>query len=322
MKISLDNTTKEYRQFIGVTEYIRIKNDEIGDYKKQLVEEAKLTYNDPDIYRVYVSEMERDTNTFYIEYSSKNKSKIDVEPGVYDLVFDHYGTLLFKTNIHSSNKILPIHTELKTMFEKIDFSKKNNILVYGDPGNGKTQSIIDLANYFKDVVFIKIDDIRALKKLKNIKDDIKKVLIFEEFTETIQRSEKKIILNFLDGIDSIPNTISIMSTNYPKELEMNIIDRPSRVRHFLEYKNPNPTQIDVICEHFNVKGNFFYKKDYSVDNIINIINTSSETQTSLSEAEKHITSKRKFLSETFKSGGGAMGIGGGNNGNDFDDIDD
>lgn len=307
MRIILEKDTRTYKKFITAEEFIKLENCS-EEEKQVLLEKAKLEFNDPSINEMYGIQNDRETYTFTIKYYSKNEDTVDVTPGIYDLIETDGGSpTLVKTDITSLNKILPIHTELKKIFATVDFTKKNNMLIYGKPGNGKTQSIIDLSHDFQDIVFIKVNYVTLLRSLKAIKPEVKKVLIFEEFTETVVNSDKRVILNFLDGIDSVTNCISIMSTNYPEQLETNIIDRPSRVKHFIEYKNPDNDQIDIIAEHFKSDASFFYKKDYSVDNIINIINVSNETGMTLLEAETDIKFKRKFLSETFKNSG-KMGI--------------
>ena len=144
MKINLDQSSTDYTMFVDVDTWQKVANEE-KETTKKLMEEAKVKFNDNDIYRIWSKEMDRDTHTFSIGFSAKTKEKINVEPGVYDLVLDHYGSYLYKTNIEQFNKILPIHTDLKDLFEKVSFKSKNNILVYGEPGNGKTQSITSLS---------------------------------------------------------------------------------------------------------------------------------------------------------------------------------
>jgi predicted AAA+ superfamily ATPase len=312
-----------YRRFIDDKEFTHLNNS--IKYRKEYIEECKTLFNDELIYEVEPTQSNRDIFTFSAIIYSKKKLVVDdtkaIPFGVYDLDWNQEGPCLKDSNITKHNTILPIHSELKGIIEKCKFNDKNNILLYGAPGNGKTQSVIDLANNMNDLMIINVINVDALRYLKYLPKENKKILIFEEFTETLQRNEKRLILNFLDGIDSVSNCISIMSTNYPKELESNIIDRPSRVRHFLEYKNPNKDQINTICAHFGTDPDFFYGKDYSVDNIINVIKTSKDEGISIKEANSTIMDKRKFLSETFKASKGGMGIGLASRDDDYDDED-
>lgn len=312
-----------YKEFIDKELYLQIENG-TEEFKKERIALARVKFNDPNIFEVDSAQLERDTNTFFASYVSTVKQVNNSEKipfGIYDLTYNNTGPCLVESNITKHNIILPIHSELKDIISKCDFKQKNNILIYGEPGNGKTQSIVDLANTIKDLMIVNVIKVEALRYLKHLPAERKKILLFEEFTETMARTEKRMVLNFLDGIDSVPNCISIMSTNYPKDLEANIIDRPSRVRHFLEYKNPTASQIDIICKHFDVKSNFFYNKDYSVDNIINIIKTAKENDMTIKDANNYIADKRKFLSETFKPSNGVMGIGPRTQDDDEDDDD-
>lgn len=303
---------KRYKRFVSKEEYLMINNTDSGDDKiLTLIKDARVEFNDKGIFEVVAYESDREVDIFWIEFESKETKKEleSIDPGVYDLTINSNGEgILSSSNIESSSKILPIHTELKDLVAKADFASKNNILIYGQPGNGKTQSVIDLVNTMSDLVIINVLRVEPLRYLKNLPKSMKKILIFEEFTETMKLSDKRVVLNFLDGLDSVPNTISVMSTNYPKELESNIVDRPSRIRHFIEYKNPDEEQIKIICDNFGIKPDFFKKKDYSVDNIINVIKTSKELGISLKEANNKITQRRKFLSETFKSNQGGIGL--------------
>lgn len=300
-----------YRNFIDDSQFTQLLNSDT--YRKKYIEECKVLFNDELIFDVEPSQSNRDLLTFWAVIYSKKKLVTDntkeIPFGIYDLDWNDRGPCLKDSDITKQNTILPIHNELKDIIERCNFANKNNILIYGAPGNGKTQSVIDLANSMKDLMIINVINVDALRYLKYLPKETKKILIFEEFTETLARNEKRTVLNFLDGIDSVSNCISVMSTNYPKELESNIIDRPSRVRHFVEYKNPNKDQINTICNYFGVDPDFFYGKDYSVDNIMNIIKTSKEDNITIKEANNVITDKRKFLSETFKASKGGMGIG-------------
>lgn len=312
---------KYYKEFISKEEYIELYNIKDNKHEKFLnkISLARIKFNDDNIYEASVGENDRSVDIYYILYESKGKtSPIDNIPyGVYDLSYNNEGPVLITSDINSYGTILPIHTELKTLVEKADFSHKNNVLIYGQPGNGKTQSVIDLVNTMPNLLIINVLKVESLRYLKNLPKEMKKVLIFEEFTETMKQNDKRIVLNFLDGIDSVSNTIAIMSTNYPKELETNIIDRPSRIRHFIEYKNPNVEQINIICKHYNINPKFFYKKNYSVDNIINVIKKSKDENISLKDANNQIAQKRKFLAETFKSNQGGIGL----SSMDYDDED-
>lgn len=319
MVIELNKKKERYfSKFISAEEFLKIANvsgninldnastEPNSNYTKEtILEELRKEFNCPTISDYRIRGNERDTYTFTLSCWSHKEILPEVPPGFYTLAAVDYEPVLIKRDFNPA-KILPIHTELKELIIKADFTKKNNVLIYGDPGNGKTQSVMDIVASMPNLIVIVVESLELLKHLSKIDPNVKKLLIFEEFTETLKQNDKRQVLNFLDGIDSINNAISILSTNYPKELEANIINRPSRVRHFIEYKNPNNDQINIIATHFGVSAEFFYKKDYSVDNIINIILRSKEDGVSLEDSENSIKKMRKFLSETFK---GVFGFG-------------
>lgn len=78
-----------------------------------------------------------------------------------------------------------------------------------------------------------------------------KVFVIEEITSYNKNPyDLKRLLEFLDGEKSVSNSIVIATTNYPKELEQNLADRPSRFDIPLEIKEPNEQETKVFFEYF------------------------------------------------------------------------
>lgn len=298
IKIPKDGTIREE---IDKSTYI----DVVTNRKEEMyIEKAKLKFG-KDIYSLYSYHSSCTEFQFFVEYSFHMKTKIPA--GVYRSVIEPNGTRYLDSISIGTEKSLELDTRIQDILKNADFKKQNNILAYGNPGNGKTQSILNCFKSLDNYTFIICNHASQIDTLRYISTEGPLVVVLEEFTEVVE-SNPSVILNYLDGIMSIPNSITIMTTNYPEKLEENIIDRPSRVRHFLEYKNPDKNQIDIIAKHFNCDASFFYNKDYTVDNIMNIIKEAEEMAITLEEAERYIQDKRKFLSGTFKSNRGKMGL--------------
>jgi SpoVK/Ycf46/Vps4 family AAA+-type ATPase len=128
----------------------------------------------------------------------------------------------------------------RAIYREYNFVHKRGILLYGEPGCGKS-GIIQLC--VKHIIEKKGGIVI------NIKDE-EEVKMFSEFISTIKaiEPERPIItiledidslagedrysttklLNILDGIKQVDNIVYIATTNYPEKLQERITNRPSR----------------------------------------------------------------------------------------------
>lgn len=198
-------------------------------------------------------------NTVLVHSEEVTKVGTRFEPGFYLAVTDERG------NINISKEKLPeIHSALKTketelvlntaqsffcpdIREKVNtmgFTHKLGILLYGIYGSGKTSVLNFIADEFitnKEAVVLLCKDgnsfgtaIALGKKIREIQEN-PLIFIADEF-ERFAESEESKMKSFLDGVDSIDNSLFLSATNYVEKVPDTIKDRPSRIRLLVEFK--------------------------------------------------------------------------------------
>lgn len=133
---------------------------------------------------------------------------------------------------------------IKEKVNKLSFTHKLGILLYGKQGTGKTSILNAIANDLvkrKDaVVFFGNKDadliggISVAKDARKIQDN-PIIIISDEFERYAERNESE-IKNLLDGVDSIDNSLFLAATNYLDKVPDTLKDRPSRFRIVREVK--------------------------------------------------------------------------------------
>lgn len=130
--------------------------------------------------------------------------------------------------------------ERREVYQSYNFVHKRGILLYGDPGCGKS-GIIQLC--VKHIIEKKNGIVLNIKEEEDIR-------LFSEFISTFRKIEPNRpliviledidslagedtysttkLLNILDGIKQIDNVVYIATTNYPEKLQERITNRPSR----------------------------------------------------------------------------------------------
>lgn len=186
--------------------------------------------------------------------------------GLYEIIWNQsIGQITFKKqdmNIDElyhlpSPEIQSILDDIQTFWDKRDQYKKYNfvhkrgILLWGEPGCGKS-GIIQLCvkslieNEEGIVINIKDEDdfrfyVDSISTLRKVEPERPLIVILEDIDALAgeDRYSTTKLLNVLDGVKQIENVVYIATTNYPDKLEERISNRPSRFDRRFEIRMPS-----------------------------------------------------------------------------------
>lgn len=259
-----------------------------------------------------------------VKIKNTNCKEEKIKPGIYILQEEYPGTVL-KPIQSRNNSFISIRPEIEKQVEDIYYTWKKNlnkdsILFFGPPGSGKTYIIENIMKQIikEEGLVIFIDssiDFKSLIEMRDALKDYKKLLVIEELTEfsdSINTEPNDKLLTFLDGELSWDNSLIFMSTNFPEKLPENIVDRPSRVGHFIFIENPNEDEITRLIKNKGLKENETLVKEcvknqFSVDMICRIMDNMILGKT-FEETIEYMKSRRKFVKTHFKPNKQKLGI--------------
>jgi chromosomal replication initiation ATPase DnaA len=139
----------------------------------------------------------------------------------------------------------------KIEYRKYNFVHKRGILLWGDPGCGKSgiiqlcvKRLIEVENGI--VINICDEDQFAwytdiIKELRKIEPERPLIVILEDVDSLAgeDRYSTTKLLNILDGVNQIDNVVYIATTNYPEKLQERITNRPSRFDRRYQVEMPS-----------------------------------------------------------------------------------
>jgi len=198
--------------------------------------------------------------------------------------------------------------ESREAYADLNIKHRRAALIYGVQGNGKTTTIRQITKDFDGYVFYLSSSFSELSDLTRLQEILKGeniIFVFEELTQHISEFKEE-ILSFLDGELSWANTYVIATTNYPEELDKNIVSRPGRFNTLLEFKSPDATQrMHYLRSFFEVVTDETIEqtKGFTVDFLREIVILSKLKQLPLIMAIKRVKEMQNVVKTNFSQRG-------------------
>lgn len=199
-----------------------------------------------------------------------------VPPGFYEVGLDsQIGYYLQKKAVNTdelyqlpSEELTDIIEDIQKFWQRADrykeygFLHKRGILLYGDPGMGKSGIIQLITKHLVEKmqgIVINLtngDQIEwygeLITSFRQIEPSRPIIVILEDIDGIAGEGtwSTSMLLNILDGVKQIDNVVYIATTNYPEKLEERITNRPSRFDRRYEVEPPTA---EVRLAYFNNK---------------------------------------------------------------------
>mgnify|MGYP000868096067 CR=1 FL=1 len=217
----------------------------------------------------------------YIDPTEDQLAKVTVKPGIYTMIKTATGVGLVTTEMGMGNALdsvdntARIKKEINSfysklhIYEELELPKKRAILLYGEPGTGKTFSIkkavTDLmaADPGVTVLIWPTSELPSeiVSKFLSFAAEYteavtKVVLIMEDIGGSEEEASGRVrevssgILQLLDGVNIVFRrpTFIIATTNFPQKLLSNLADRPGRFDELIDMPPPPLDQKIALLE--------------------------------------------------------------------------
>ena len=145
-------------------------------------------------------------------------------------------------------------------YRKYNFVHKRGILMYGEPGCGKSGIIQLISKQLieNDGIIINVKDqddidhfIDFISTFRKIEKERPLIVILEDIDSIAGESSHSTsrLLNILDGVKQIEDVVYIATTNYPEKLQDRITNRPSRFDRRYKVELPNEEIRRAYIQH-------------------------------------------------------------------------
>ena len=145
-------------------------------------------------------------------------------------------------------------------YREYNFVHKRGILMYGEPGCGKSGIIQLISKQLieNDGIILNIKDhddveyfIDFIATFRKIEPNRPLIVLLEDIDSIAGESNHSTskLLNILDGVKQIEDVVYIATTNYPEKLQERITNRPSRFDRRYKVELPNEEIREAYIRH-------------------------------------------------------------------------
>ena len=148
----------------------------------------------------------------------------------------------------------------KDKYKQYNFVHKRGILMYGEPGCGKSGIIQLISKQLieNDGIIINIKDqddvdhfMDFIATFRKIEPNRPLIVLLEDIDSIAGENSHSTsrLLNILDGVKQIEDVVYIATTNYPEKLQDRITNRPSRFDRRYKVELPNDEIREAYIRH-------------------------------------------------------------------------
>ncbi len=140
-------------------------------------------------------------------------------------------------------------------YREYDLTYKRGILLYGPPGSGKSctiqlvlQDVLErggVALKFENPEFF----LPCVRFFREIQPKTPLIALMEDIDSILEEHSETEVLNILDGLEQVENTVFLATTNYPEKLGDRIVNRPSRFDRSFQMAHPQEASRKIYFEH-------------------------------------------------------------------------
>jgi GTPase SAR1 family protein len=204
-----------------------------------------------------------------IDFQCKNREYIEVSDATGDTMkpADVLKKKVAKEQLvfDKDSTIVEVMTDIKTffkeethkMYDRMQIAYKRGIIIYGDPGNGKSAMIREIIRSIPTIAKIVINPnvVNVTKILSSLTKSLNgkpAIIIIEDIDSLITSRNRSEFLNILDGVDIKSGVFFIGSTNYPDKIDPAFMNRSGRFDRTYKIDNPSENTRRVFFQSRNI----------------------------------------------------------------------